>query len=252
MSRTRRDRSRRAARRPGEEPGLPDEKAIPETSTGFTPTRHELGRDARPDDVGRSSDEQVGDAGLPSAGHQHLLHVEHQHQEHGEHHRAHDRSGHVAPRSVLVRSSPTRMSGSGTELPADEAGEDKDTTAKPIVLPARPPSCPACVIASTREERPAVTSACAGRSKLLTGWIAGSRRAGRRDDRALQRDVDEEDPPGWSIVGPSHERSRSSTQAADCAPDAERDVPLAALMNIIKRSRRCRSDDRHTGPWKST
>ena len=53
----------------------------------------------------------------------------------------------------------------------------------------------------------------------------------KRDCGQADRDVDEEDPLPREGVGddPAQQDARSGAEAADCAPNAERDVPLPAL-----------------------
>ena len=128
-----------------------------------------------------------------------------------------------------------RMSGSGcrssqTTKPTSMAN---DTAKKPSVVPASQPSWPALVIAYTSNESPPVTSTAPGTSNALTfaSRLSLSRIGARMNAGHADGDVDEEDPlPAESVREDAAEQNaRGCAEAADRAPDAECDVPLAAF-----------------------
>ena len=154
-----------------------------------------------------------------------------------------------APSTVFVRRSPKRISGSATRFsqttkPTSSAAESAKT---PSVRPEPQPHSLPCVIASTSAVKPDVTSTAPSCVERLHPGVAALLEQDRRQREGgeADRDVDEEDPLPREGVGEhaAEQHARCGAEAADRAPDAERDVPLTAFREGGHQDReRCRRD----------
>ena len=164
-----------------------------------------------------------------------------------------------APATVLVRKQPEAHERLRVpELPADKAGEegqgDDGEADRP---PGEPTFLPRLRDRVDKGGEACGDERCARKVESLhTGVAALVEQDRRENDREYSDgDVDEEDPLPAEGVGedPAHENSRGGAEAADCAPDAERDVPLAAFMERRGEDGECcRSDDRRAEPLEGT
>ena len=126
------------------------------------------------------------------------------------------------------------------ELPADEAGEEGEgddeeadrRRGEPAVLPGLRDRVHERGEAGRDEHRARKVE------RLHAGVAALVEQDRRENDREHpDRDVHEEDPLPAERVGedPAHEDAGRGAEAADRAPDAERDVALAAFRNVVER-----------------
>jgi len=144
------------------------------------------------------------------------------------------------------------------ELPADEAGEEGQGA---DCEPDRPPGEPAFLPGlRDRVDEGGEAGGDEHRARQVEGLHAGVAAFVEQDRRENDRehpdgDVDEEDPLPAQRVGedPAHENSRGGAEAAHCAPDTERDIPLATFVERGGEDRECcRSDDRRAEPLEGT
>ena len=144
------------------------------------------------------------------------------------------------------------------ELPADEAGEEgQGDDGEPDRRPGEPAVPPGL---RDRVDEGGEAGGDEHRARQVEGLHAGVAALVEQDRRENDRehpdgDVDEEDPLPAEGVGedPAHENSRGGAEAAHCAPDTERDVPLAPFMERRGQDGERRgSDDRRAEPLERT
>ena len=131
---------------------------------------------------------------------------------------------------------------------ANAASRTSEAANTPIVLPESHPHCCPCVTPRTRSVSPEVTSTAPGMSWLCpcASLLSREQDRGQRQRGDADGDVDEEDPlPGEDVGEDStQEHARGGPEAADGAPRAEGDVPLATLGERGRQDRQRRGCDR--------
>ena len=155
----------------------------------------------------------------------------------------------LAPRDGLDPQDPDPHQRLGVpELPDHEADEQRDRYREEGDRASRDPAVPARLGDGVDEQgEPARHQHGAGCVERLDARVTALLQQDRREDEArhADRDVDEEDP-GPAEHGREHaaeQDARRGAEAADRAPHAERDVPLAALGEGHRQDRERRRRD---------
>ena len=169
--------------------------------------------------------------------------------------RAQDEAGHVRAGDRLGPQDAEAHQRLGVpELPDDEPGEQGQRRREEAERLCRQPALRAGLRDRVDERgSPAVTSTAPGKSNDFTraSRLSVSRNGASDEGRHADRDVDEEDPLPAQRVGEdaAEQDARRGAEAADRAPDAERDVALAPFGERRREDRQRRGrDDRRAEP----
>ena len=217
--------------------------------------RHEVLRDRGHRDD-RERERQVRRAGLQRGVVQNLLHVQREQEELREDGRTREKRGHVRARQRAQPEDPHRQERCGRpQLDDHEGGDERRRCGEQAGGGGRCPAMLARPGQRVDEQHEAARDrAGSGRVEVamieIRAALAQQQRRQNEHDRA-RRHVDEEDPrPAERARQQAAEQhARGCTASRDGAPDAEREIPLRALLERRRQDRqRGRSEKRRAEP----